>query len=66
MANNKKRFECICKRCGWKWLSKKKYPTCCAKCKNPYWNQEPIRNKKTEAVCVKETTSAPQEYLDES
>lgn len=29
-----------CKRCGWKWMPKKKQVILCPKCKSAYWNIE--------------------------
>lgn len=54
-----------CKRCGWEWLSRMDKPKCCARCKNPYWELEPIMAKrKVEAITVEEITSTSEEGLN--
>ena len=35
-----------CKRCGHKWHPRKeRKPICCARCKSPYWDIEPMEKK---------------------
>jgi hypothetical protein len=53
-----------CKRCGWEWLSAQETPTCCARCKNPYWDKEP-KIKKAEANFSEGLTSAERRDIDE-
>jgi hypothetical protein len=52
-----------CKRCGWDWLSPLDHPTCCARCKNPYWDKERVadKEKEAEANTGKGLTSADEE-----
>jgi hypothetical protein len=36
------RYECVCKRCGWRWFSKYEHPIFCPgkKCHSAYWNED--------------------------
>ena len=54
-----------CKRCGWQSYSSMDKPRCCARCKNSYWDTEPIMAKrKVEAITVEEITSTVEEGLN--
>jgi len=34
-----------CKRCGWKWVPRKKQVVLCPKCKSGYWDRERRQKK---------------------
>ena len=38
MTEENKNLEC--KRCGYRWTSRKKIVKTCAKCRSPYWDME--------------------------
>ena len=42
----KDRYYHKCNRCKYEWISKKKKPKTCAKCRSPYWNKKRVREIK--------------------
>lgn len=38
--------ECICRKCGYRWISRVKNPKACTRCKSYAWNEEYKREAK--------------------